>query len=425
MKRTRFILLFLVAAAILAGAVYVLHEDEPSLETSLTVAEALGGDTTGYWRADEVRPFEFPADHGPHPGYKTEWWYLTGNLHDEGGRRFGYQLTIFRIALSPPETRRRDTTSDWATNQLYMGHFTVTDVSGRSFRAFERFSRGAAGLAGARAAPFRVWVEDWGMEGADDSLFPLHVKAREDDAGIDLELRPVKPYVLQGDDGLDRKGPGPGNASYYYSYPRLETEGTVRAGGKQYEVSGLSWMDREWSTSALDPDQSGWDWFALHLSNGTDLMYYQIRQDDGTASPYTSGVLVDEHGEVVALDWRDVRLEVLDTWESPTTGIEYPGLWQLQVAGQQLELTIRPLVSGQELDVSVQYWEGAVAVEGTIGSVEVAGEGYVELTGYGDRADPGGDDGFRGIMSGLPLNRVEHHLGDPGIFIVGGILAGH
>ncbi len=386
---TRPVRILLVLAAItvvLAGGAYLLtaDSDESGLEASVAVAEAMAGDTTGYRRATEVRDFTFPADHGPHPGYKTEWWYVTGNLDAETGRSLGYELTIFRIAMTPPDEppvrlASADSVSDWATNQYYMAHFALTDATGQTFYDFERFSRGAAGLAGAQASPFRVWLENWSMTGTEADAFPMRLRAQEGDVGIDVTLRPEKPPVYQGDRGLSQKGPGDGNASYYYSYTRLATEGTVRLGADTLQVTGQSWLDREWSTSALGPEQEGWDWFALQLEDGRDLMYYQLRNQDGRPSAFSEGVLVGPNGEKTALAREDVAVEVRDRWTTPDGRRTYPVAWRLRVPEQDLDLRIEAVMNDQELDASVRYWEGAVRVDGS-----ATGRGYVEMTGYGD-----------------------------------------
>ena len=358
-------------------------QTEPSrVNASLAVADALSSDTTGYLRADKIRPFDFPTDYGPHPGFKTEWWYYTGNLETQDGEHFGYQFTIFRFALTPPDSTPPARDSDWATNQLFMAHFALTDVEGKQFYAFERFSRGAAGLAGAQADPYRIWLEDWSVESGESS-FPMHIRAAQEGVAIDLTLTTSLPAVLQGERGLDQKGPEPGNASYYYSFPRLQTEGTIAVRGKTFAVQGLSWKDHEWSTSALSEDQVGWDWFSLQLSNEQSLMYYQLRRHDGTPSPFTSGVLVEPDGTTRPLGPGDVEIDVLDTWTSPRGGT-YPARWQLRVLPADINLTITPYLPDQELDVSVRYWEGAVRIEGTAAGTAVSGNGYVELTGYAD-----------------------------------------
>lgn len=389
MRRTAIFITAALGIALIVGAFLLSRDESDGVNATLSVAEAMGGDTTGYARAQSRRVFSFPEDHGPHPEYKTEWWYFTGNLTSDSGRRFGYQFTIFRIALTPdgPDSISAGT---WETNQLYMGHFTVTDVEGDEHHAFERLSRGAAGLAGAKAEPFRVWLENWSIEGTSSDAFPaMRVRASDEDAGIDIMLKPLKPVVLQGDQGFDRKGPEPGNASYYYSLTRMQTDGSVRIGEEVFRVSGLSWMDREWSTSALGENQIGWDWFSLHLSNGWDLMYYQIREEGGTVSPFSSGVLVSPEGVKIELDRDDVGLDVLDRWKSPDGGV-YPVAWRLRVPGEDLDLNIRSLVEDQELNVAVRYWEGAVDVEGTAARHPIKGSGYVELTGYADGEQGGG-----------------------------------
>ena len=394
MPRTPLLITFVVAiAAALSVGAYRLSQDDDPITASLAVSEAMSSDTAGYARAKDVRAFRFPEDHGPHPDYKTEWWYYTGNLNAENGRHFGYELTIFRIALAPPDTFDAPRTSDWAADQLYMAHFGLTDVEAGAHYSFERFSRGAAGLAGAQAEPFRVWLEDWQAEAttsdvqnASAVMPPMRVRAAEDGVAIDLVLTPLKPHVLQGDEGLDPKGPGEGNASYYYSFTRLGTEGTVQADGETYAVEGLSWMDREWSTSALGEDQVGWDWFALQLDDGRELMYYQLRETGGRPSPFSDGVLVSEGGEGRKLSQADVRLEVTDHWTSPRSGARYPNGWRLRVPTESLALTITPYLPDQEMETSVRYWEGAVRVEGTSGGRPVGGSGYVEMTGYGDNA---------------------------------------
>ena len=358
---------------------------EPPVSASVSVAEAMSGsDTSGYARAVQVREFRFPQDHGPHPDFKTEWWYYTGNLHDAAGRRFGFQFTIFRTALSPRVPER---TSDWASNQLYMGHFALSDIAGGQHHAFERFSRDARGLAGAQEEPFRVWLEDWAVEaagsGSDLEMPRTRLYAAEAGIVLDLNLRNTKPPALQGRQGLSQKGPEPGNASYYYSFTRLEAAGNLRQGENTFEVEGLAWMDREWSTSALGAEQVGWDWFSLQLSDNSELMYYQLRKRDGSADRFSKGLLHHADGTAEVITREDVTLEVLDSWESPLGG-RYPARWRLNLPEKHVSLEITPLIADQELNVSVRYWEGAVDVRGNIGEKQVDGSGYVELTGYGD-----------------------------------------
>ena len=345
------------------------------------VAQILGPDagSGSFERALGPRPFEFPRDHGLHGRFRTEWWYFTGHLATPTRRRFGFQLTFFRFALAPSIPPRP---SQWASRDVYMAHFAVTDVETGGFYAFERFARGAAGLAGARTTPFRVWVEGWEAASAGGAFLPLRLRAARGAVALDVELRPGKPWVAQGDRGFSVKGDQPGNASYYYSFTRLPAAGSLRVDGVEHRVSGNAWLDREWSTSALGPGQVGWDWFAFHLDDGRDFMFYRLRRRDGVADPASAGVLVDARGRVRRLAADDVDLEVLDTWTSPAGGVVYPGHWSVRVPALDLAFEVEPLVDDQEHRGRFRYWEGAVRVRGAAGGSSVSGSGYVELVGY-------------------------------------------
>ena len=354
-------------------------EADRTQEDSLQLIEILGGeDTEGYNRAREPRPFEFPEDHGAHEDFRNEWWYFTGVLTTTGGRRFGYQYTLFRSAVAPTLSERE---SSWASRQVYMAHFALSDVEDRSFYAFERFSRGGAELAGVEVRPFRAWLDDWVISGG-ETVPPLRIDVQSDGTALDLELTATKPMVLNGENGLSQKGREPGNASYYYSFTRLATRGTVTVGLKSFEVQGSSWLDREWSTSALEADQVGWDWFALQLSDGTDLMVYQLRRSDGSADSLSSGTLVAVDGSSRRLRASDFEVEPRDTWTSPATGITYPSSWRIRLPEIELDLEVEPMFANQELDLTFRYWEGAVTVRGSSEGAALTGRGYVELTGY-------------------------------------------
>jgi predicted secreted hydrolase len=342
---------------------------------------APAGDATGFTRARPGRAFSFPSDHGPHPDFQTEWWYYTGNLDTAGGRRFGYQLTFFRRALKPP-TEGEERSSAWAAEQVYMAHFAVTDVARGRHEAFERFSRGAAGLAGAASPPYTVWLEDWRVEQVGADAQAVRMLAAQDDVVIELHLVDRKGPILQGDGGYSQKGPDPGNAAYYYSQTRLETTGTVRLGDDVHNVEGWSWMDHEFSTSALAPEQVGWDWFALQIDDGYDLMVFQIRRSDGTVDPFASGSLIGPEGEKQSLSVEDFEIDTRANWRSPHTGAVYPSRWRVAVLDAGLDIEIEPYLADQELDVSYAYWEGAVQFQGQHAGQAVSGEGYVELTGY-------------------------------------------
>ncbi len=360
----------------------------------LQITDVLGGfGAVGLDRALEPRELSFPADHGPHPTFASEWWYLTGNLETAAGRAFGYQVTFFRTSLGAAPASETDG-SAWSTNQVWMAHFAIADIDPGRFFAFDRFQRGALGLAGAVASPWRVWLDDWSLEQEGSETFPLRLRARErleaggdagDEVAVDLLISPLKELVLQGDRGLSRKGPTPGNASFYYSFTRLQTSGTVRIGDQRFAVEGTSWLDREWGTSALPDGQVGWDWFALQLSDGTELMFYQLREADGSPSAYSAGTLVRADGSSTRLDAADVELTVQHTWISPIDGTVYPSGWRLSIPQRGVELRIEPLLESQELDLTFRYWEGAVSVSGSgLGGTPVSGRGYVELTGYAE-----------------------------------------
>ncbi len=389
MARRRTVTTVVLLVALLLGSAWALRRamspaPVPSSPAGTVTAVLAGDEPGGFAHATAPRAFRFPDDHGPHPEFRHEWWYFTGNLKGAGGRRFGYQLTFFRFALSPSGAPARG--SRWGAGQAYMAHFSVTDVRGNAFRHFERFGRGALGLAGVNARPFRVWIDDWSAEGGTDSLPPIRLRAGEEGTSVDLALESDRSPVLQGDRGLSRKGAVPGNASYYYSMTRLATCGTVRIGGESFRVEGNSWLDREWGTSALGEEHAGWDWFALQLSDGRDLMFYRLRRRDGGAERFSAGTLARPDGSSRSLSADDVEIEALEHWRSPSSGVRYPSRWRLRVPSEGIELTVVPRVADQELRTFVRYWEGAVSAVGSSRGRPVNGEGYVELTGYGDKA---------------------------------------
>src|ERR1700730_14398199 len=319
-----------VAVVLVAAVAYALWPARGGVERSgvgatLAVNAALGsGDATGFARALAPRAFSFPGDLGPHPDFRTEWWYYTGNLESAAGRHFGFQLTFFRTALAPPAEGDAATGSAWSTRQLYLAHFAVTDTSGRPFHAWSHLERAALGLAGARAHPFRGWLDDWSAESDAPDGVPVRLRAAEGSVAIDLTLASDRPVVLQGDRGLSRKGPEPGNASYYCSRTRMTARGTVRAGAEAVPVVGLAWMDREWSTSALGPDLVGWDWIALQLDDGRDVMVYRLRRRDGGTDPQGGRARVAAPGAPAPLAPAEVTLDALEPWTSPRSRVRYP-----------------------------------------------------------------------------------------------------
>lgn len=342
-----------------------------------------GDADAGFARAFEPMEFEFPRDHGPHPRYKIEWWYYTGNLKSDSGDDFGYQLTFFRSALTPKVQER---SSNFSANQIYMAHFALTNASRGEFYSFERFSRGAAGLAGATGEPrYSVWLEDWSARETDSGVVRLSAVDDQTDpgAGIHLTLRETRPAVLHGDRGLSQKAPEPGNANYYYSLVGLNTTGFVTVDGKKEAVSGVSWMDHEFGTSALAEGMVGWDWFSVQLDNGAALMLYCFRRTDQTRDSQTfEGTLAYPDGVQVAIRPGDFTLTVTRNWKSPETGIRYPSGWRVALPKLNCQFSVEPLISSQELHTEFTYWEGAVRVEGEFNGAPVSGWGYTELTGY-------------------------------------------
>ncbi len=362
-----------LALALVLAAGACVRPEPGSDAPGLRVGDVLGSGPEGveFAHANTPRAFEFPADHGAHPEYRSEWWYLTLALEGDGGREFGVQFTVFRQALFPGGTAD----DLWRNGQAYLGHLAVTDVQAGRHREAERLSRGHPALAGVRAGSesgFAVWLEGWRLSGDGDNWT---LEAAAGDFAVSLQLAPTRPIVLQGDAGLSAKGPG--EASYYYSVPRLQASGSLRLDGTAHAVRGLGWLDREWSTSVLGPHQVGWDWFALMLDNGEDIMAFRLRRDDGARDPYDHGVLVDASGRARHLGPRDFSLEPLEYWRDER-GTRWPVRWRLAV-GERRWLVAAPVLN-QRMDTLLTYWEGLVHVLDETG--HRSGRGYMELTGY-------------------------------------------
>jgi predicted secreted hydrolase len=326
------------------------------------------------------RPFSFPRDHGAHPEYKTEWWYFSGHLKGGRGENFGYQLTFFRVGLRQVNSEAR---SRWRANTVYFAHLALTDVTDRVFRFWEKAQRGALGLAGAATLNLKVWVDDWQAEAQGEEY---HLRARSEDLSLELTLTPLKPPVLHGEGGFSRKAALSQVASHYYSITRLATRGQILWRGRPLTVTGMSWFDREFSSSHLAQNQVGWDWFALQLDDGFDLMLYLMRLKDGHLDPASAGTLVDPEGKPRALNAGDFQISVTDTWKSPHSGAVYPAGWRLVLPKWGYDLKVTPALGDQELrtggDRGITYWEGQVLVQGTRSGQKIEGKGYVELTGY-------------------------------------------
>lgn len=330
-------------------------------------------------RALGPRNFEFPQDFGPHSNYQTEWWYFTGNLQTDQGRHFGYQLTFFRRALAADE-EIESRASSWASQHIMMAHLALTDTDNQRFFAFERFSREGANLAGVKSLPFQIWLEDWRIEQTISGDFQLIAASGE--IAIELTLNDTKGPTLQGQAGYSQKGPEPGEASYYYSQSRLQSQGYVTLGNESYAVSGTSWIDHEFSTGALSEGQIGWDWFSIQLEDQRELMLFQLRRSDGSIDPHSAAIIIDADGSTRSFQHGEFFLQPEGVWQSPHSGARYPSKWTIQIPSEYLELQLTPMIDDQELNLSFIYWEGAVRVEGSIQGQEVHGMGYIEMTGY-------------------------------------------
>lgn len=334
----------------------------------------------GFAYADGTRSLTFPADFGAHPDFRTEWWYYTGNLETDGGRHFGFELTIFRAGLLPPTSELPDD-SEWYDTSLYFAHFALSDIASDKFHAFERYTRPGPGLAGALGHPYRVWLEDWSI--SEQSLGAYRLAAAQSGIALNLTLTDELGVVLHGQYGYSRKGKNITNASYYYSQPRLRAKGTVELDGVSYAVSGLAWKDHEFSTSVLDENQIGWDWFSLQFEDGSALMLFQLRESTGRLSDSSSGAFIHMNKMTASLKKDGFKITILDEWRSPHTGGVYPSEWQIQINEPDCLLDVRPWMADQEIHFpAFTYWEGAVRFEGTCNGIPTGGNGYVELTGY-------------------------------------------
>ncbi|MDP7040947.1 MAG: lipocalin-like domain-containing protein [Myxococcota bacterium] len=356
-------------------------QSDKTAPASFSLQSVLGNaDLTGFARADKPRTFAFPQDHGPHPDFRSEWWYITGNVDSSEGP-FGFELTFFRQATAPTPTDKDANDSAWQTNQIYMAHAALSDITQKQFYADERLSRGALGLAGAQAEPFKVWLDDWSITQGSDDTFQIILKVKAKNFALELQLTPTKELVLQGDAGLSQKGQEPGNASYYYSFTNMQVEGKISRRNDNLPVRGKAWMDREWSSSVLDSNQVGWDWFALQLNDEQEIMLYQLRKKGGGISSQSGGTIVAPNNQTQKLNADDTTITVTHWWTNPKSQTTYPAGWQIKVKGLEHTLHIKPRMADQELRFGLPYWEGAVDIFSQTHGQKL-GHGYVELTGY-------------------------------------------
>ena len=354
-------------------------------DTTASIVQIVSEEDSDLKFAKVARPSQisFPSDHGPHTDFRTEWWYFTGNLLTPDKTHFGYQFTIFRRAVS---AEKPDLPSDWSTNQIYMAHIALTDPKEGDFYSEERFSREALDMAGAQLDPLRVWLDDWVMEGVPgncNGCLDIQIHARAKNFALSLNLTSLKPAVLHGENGYSRKGAGPDNASYYYSLTRMGTKGQVVLNEQEFSVSGTSWMDHEWFTSVLDANQAGWNWFSIQLEDGRDIMFFELRRENGDATEFfNEGTLVNPQGDWIRLSMQDVKLTKLRTWKSEKSGSEYPVDWKMEIPKHNLSLTLKAVIDNQERIDSLKYWEGAINVTEQEDSKKLVGRGYIEMTGY-------------------------------------------
>jgi len=322
----------------------------------------MGTEADGFDRPDPDAALSFPADHGAHPDYRIEWWYLTATLEGPDGTPYGLQWTLFRSAIAP------GTAAGWTSPQVWFAHAAVTTPEDHFVS--ERFARGGTGQAGVTAEPFEAWIDDWSLAGPDFDR--LELSASDDTFRYDMTLTANGPLVFHGDDGYSVKS-AQGQASYYYSQPFFEIEGTLTLPDGEVPVTGSAWLDREWSSQPLASDQTGWDWFSLSFDDGTKLMAFRLRQADG--SYFSSGTWIEPDGTTTAIPDGQLTAEPLS--ETEVAGRDVPTRWQLTYPAKDLTVEVGALNPDAWMDVSVPYWEGPVALSGSHN-----GRGYLEMTGY-------------------------------------------
>ncbi|MEZ5400446.1 MAG: lipocalin-like domain-containing protein [Bryobacteraceae bacterium] len=317
--------------------------------------------------------YEFPRDHFAHPEFKTEWWYFTGNLRDETGRRFGFELTFFRQARGEEP---RDARSVWDANEVWLAHLTLSDIAGGRFLHEERVNRAGPGLAGAREGV--VWNGNWSTR---FGSAPESMDASTAEFRLQLRFSTKKPAVIHGENGVSAKAPGEGRASHYVSFTRLESTGTLSYGGREFRVTGAAWMDHEFFTHQLEPEQRGWDWVSIQLEDSTELMLFRIRRRDGSVDPFSAGTYVDASGRTRQLGAGDFRMTPSGARHGP-----YPIEWEIAVPSLGIELRATTPLPAQELSGkskwSPEYWEGAMDYSGSKQGRSIRGKGYLEMTGY-------------------------------------------
>jgi len=373
MKNIAIILIILFAAP---GVVILINAAEP----------------TGFLSVTGPCNLEFPKDHGPHPGYRTEWWYYTGNLQAQSGAKYGFQLTFFRSQISPPgaDLKWPRPASAWRTRQVYLAHSAITDIDEKQHLQAELVSREALDMAGAHQTEVAttVFLKNWSaIIGPDQHLLAVN----SDKFAYELALTPQKPPVRHGNEGYSLKGSSAERASCYYSFTRLRAQGKLSLGENTIAVEGSAWMDHEYSTALLEPGLQGWDWFSLQLSDNTEVMAFVLRTEKGGIGPASSATVIGNQGLSRHISKDEFAVTVRETWQSPHSKAVYPAGWRMQIRPGLLDLTVIPNLADQEMQTAgstgVSYWEGSVSIDGKNGGRPVTGQGYVELTGYAHPLD--------------------------------------
>ncbi|PTX56149.1 putative secreted hydrolase [Litoreibacter ponti] len=322
----------------------------------------IGTEADGFARPERGTAFDFPADHGAHPDFRIEWWYVTANMIGPDGTPYGLQWTLFRSALAPGEA------PGWSSPQVWFAHAAVTTPD--THLATERFARGGIGQAGVEPAPFRAWIDEWEMAGPDFDT--MRLRAAGPDFAYDVSLNAQGPLVFHGDRGYSVKS-AQGQASYYYSQPFFALDGTLTLPEGDVAVTGQAWLDREWSSQPLSEDQTGWDWFSLSFDDGDKLMGFRLRQRDG--SFFTSGTWIAADGTTTAMGDGEIEAEPLET--ARVEGRDVPVRWRLRVPARDVEVEVAAINEQAWMGLAISYWEGPVTVRGSHDGI-----GYLEMTGY-------------------------------------------
>lgn len=342
--------------------------------------------------------YNFPRDHFSHPNYQTEWWYYTGNLRGADGHRYGFELTFFREGVRLPAEAAAMESAAWRPDHIYLAHLAFSDLDGGEFYHTERLNRAGPGLAGATEGSTdqkqRYWNGNWSVDWKPPGTGEQTLHAVSEKLKLELTLRPEKPWVIHGADGISHKGPLPGEASHYISFTRLQATGQVDWKGAPRRVEGVAWMDHEFFSEPRDESLAGWDWFAIQLDSHEELMLYRLRTKSGSVSAYSSGTWVDAEGGAHFLRAEEFVLSPLGTWRSDASGATYPIEWNISVPSLALELKEETSLKKQELvgsnGITPIYWEGAVSYHGTEKGQAVKGVGYLEMTGYAGAVDLAG-----------------------------------